>query len=839
MFARGATAGKVDMESYSEEAEDFTADATNLDIWVLDRLKALLQRAERNATLDTQLRSSGTVIFLHLLGLDTTGHTYRPKSAEYVGNLMVVDAIVKEVERMLSAFYGADDKTAYVFTADHGMSNKGNHGDGEPDNTRTPLVVWGAGIRGPKSRGLSQVWREREKEQGDYYDSWGQLDQSWREDVEQADIAALMATLLGVNMPANSEGVLPLDYLDVPLEEAVRASLANALGVLEMFRVKHSQRSSRMTRYVPFPGLKSEGGEPPGAKNVEAIVELIKQGKSGPALESCKDLIQLSLQGAHYLQTYDWLLLVSIVLTGYLGSILYGFAFLLRRYVLSSSQLQGVKEGIGLFSRGNLTFGSILALFFAKFAAEQSPVTYYLYAAFAAYYWSRIFDESSVYLAAWKSALSAQGSTSQPATQLAVTIALRVVLSLAALEIMVYGYLQRMAWTAGFIVLGLIWPAVGIPTEVKTRHDLVIILWTVSCAACGALTLSGVDKEESVVFLAASGLLFLVAGSVIAIFPRSFLQASGDNYMHLKKTVSTLRIQLLVLVVSTLVTVSSSWSLQEKKGLPLLNQCLAWLVLAFSLVLVAFQQRRKSSTLQQPASHRLILIIFGFAPIFVLLSIRDETIFFGSYCIMLLLWGKLEGSLYEERRYTQVMAGGGDTSLYTRSLQKEDVRVAIFFLFFLHVGFFGTGNIASISSFYLSPVYRLVPIFSPFLMASLLLLKILTPFVILASTFQLLCLNPPHPRANIAKPRKTGIQLAGPPLFGRESVGGLGLKDAYSLVLLACICTDVLAISFLVMVRTTGSWLEIGQTITHFAMANLLQVFVLALSAVAEVVVGR
>lgn len=55
-------------------------DATALDTWVLDRLTELFHNATYDSKLDAQLRSPGTVFFLHLLGLDTTGHAYRPHS---------------------------------------------------------------------------------------------------------------------------------------------------------------------------------------------------------------------------------------------------------------------------------------------------------------------------------------------------------------------------------------------------------------------------------------------------------------------------------------------------------------------------------------------------------------------------------------------------------------------------------------------------------------------------------------------------------------------------------------------------------------------------------------
>jgi hypothetical protein len=55
-------------------------DATALDIWVLERLRELFHNSTSDASLDAALRKDGTVFFLHLLGLDTTGHAYRPHS---------------------------------------------------------------------------------------------------------------------------------------------------------------------------------------------------------------------------------------------------------------------------------------------------------------------------------------------------------------------------------------------------------------------------------------------------------------------------------------------------------------------------------------------------------------------------------------------------------------------------------------------------------------------------------------------------------------------------------------------------------------------------------------
>lgn len=77
-----------------------------------------------------------------------------------------MDKGIKEINDLFKDFY-RDDKTAFVFSADHGMTNwgllvvigptlfgsypfPGSHGAGHPSETLTPLVVWGAGVRHAK-----------------------------------------------------------------------------------------------------------------------------------------------------------------------------------------------------------------------------------------------------------------------------------------------------------------------------------------------------------------------------------------------------------------------------------------------------------------------------------------------------------------------------------------------------------------------------------------------------------------------------------------------------------------------------------------------------------------
>jgi len=63
----------------------------------------------------------------------------------YLDNIRVFDEGIKKIEEIARDFF-QDDQTAFVFSSDHGMSNRGSHGDGDVENTETPLIVWGSGI---------------------------------------------------------------------------------------------------------------------------------------------------------------------------------------------------------------------------------------------------------------------------------------------------------------------------------------------------------------------------------------------------------------------------------------------------------------------------------------------------------------------------------------------------------------------------------------------------------------------------------------------------------------------------------------------------------------------
>ena len=353
-----------------------TLDATLLDTWVFEKVEELFALAAKNSTLEYALRENRNVLFLHLLGLDTTGHAYRPYSKEYLHNIKIVDQGIQEITRLIEDFY-ADDKTAFVFTADHGMSDWGSHGDGHPDNTRTPLVAWGSGVAKPVLVHNAIAPGHEDSFSSD----WG-LDNVQRHDVAQADIAALMAYLAGLEFPVNSVGQLPLAYLSGSPKEKAEAALVNTRGILEMYRVKQLQKRARALRYKPYRPL---GDELHSVEHrISDIEGLISDERYEEAIVESARLLNLGLAGLRYLQTYDWLLLRAVVTAGYLGWMAFALTTVIDMHVLYSKIQTSRNTGTVVF------FSSMLVLLYSILWVQKSPFTYYAYAFFPVVLWEEV-----------------------------------------------------------------------------------------------------------------------------------------------------------------------------------------------------------------------------------------------------------------------------------------------------------------------------------------------------------------------------------------------------------------------------------------------------------------
>ncbi|ESK98030.1 gpi ethanolamine phosphate transferase 1 [Moniliophthora roreri MCA 2997] len=760
MFQQGATSGKVKGWTYNEEDEDFTKDATALDTWVLNNFKTLLKNATTDPVLDAELREDKVIIFLHLLGLDTTGHSYRPHSKEYMKNIQLVDRIVKETEELISEFY-KDGLTSYIFTADHGMSVIGNHGDGNPDSTRTPFIAWGRGIRGP-------LTNPKPSSHDAYSKKWD-MNGNYRRDLEQADITPLMATLLGVDWPVNCVGVLPDVDPRKPsflaprqgVKKIAQASLTNAKMILEHYRVKHELKKAKKFFYKPFPGLEKFAANtsvPIRVHDLEEIEKQVDVGNIFAARMKALSLIENGLRGIRYLETYERTLIRTIAALAYTGWAAYASLYVFRPLDLKAKIQSSDNPGFTTAVH-SLSF-LVFSVFSGMFALEGANWTYYLYIAFPCYFWDQFISQAGrPLLDALKQNQLGISSSS---------LLLRVALVVSALVSMVFGYLHRSIWSFGLVFMGFFWPQATWPQEARQKLGIQSSLWTLSCLVTAVFPFLEVNKEESVPVITAGGFTLAAVGALQAY---RIAQRPGTN-QSLK---NLFILQLLLTVVMVFATRVSALSLQAKTGLPPLSQVLGWMVLLTSASIPFLAPVQHDS-----ADSKFLMHFLGLGPLFIILSLSDEVFFFVSYSITLYLWTEVEKSLAETIRDSK-----GTTNLSTYQFKTDDVRIVLFFLFFVQVGFFGTGK-----SFYLAPVYRLIPVFHPFFMAVPLICKITAPYVMLSLAI-----------ASVTNSLKL------PP---------------FSLFLVALMLTDGMTLTFFFNVRDTGSWLEIGQTISFFVITSLL-----------------
>jgi GPI ethanolamine phosphate transferase 1 len=352
------------------------------------------------------------------------------------------------------------------------------------------------------------------------------------------------------------------------------------------------------------------------------------------------------------------------------------------------------------------------------------------------------------------------------------------------------------------------------------RNSITLLAWAAGCLALSTFTLLPVIKVENANTVTAGGLLMLATGVGYLIFEQQITSQSRSARTVSGKTNSLSRLimglQLGVISLTIIVTRSSIASLQAKKGLPLGNQVIGWFCLISSVTLPFAHRLAPNSHYL----HRLMIIFLTFAPAFILLTISYEGLFYFAFGATLLTWVRLEHAIYvfHSKPTSQHSKQNGTVINSTTSTNADliprkthrtmtiaDFRTSLFFFFLLQSAFFSTGNIASISSFSLDAVYRLIPIFDPFSQGALLVYKIMIPFAMISAALGILN-------------RRVGLQSS-------------------ALLMVVIAISDIMTLNFFWTVRDEGSWLEIGTTITNFVIASMLGVFVAALEGLSEVLI--
>jgi hypothetical protein len=172
----------IDIDAKIDRSLEMLSRANN--IWPAD--KVIVRRA-----VAMMARGDWQLCIVHLGGLDNASHRFTPFGEEFRAKARAVD---DDIARIVAA---AGAQTTLIITSDHGTSDRGHHGSGEPITRRTPLVLTGAGI----AHGHTL-------------------------DARQTDVAPTIAALLGLPIPAPSEGEILFDALDIapPLAATLRAA---------------------------------------------------------------------------------------------------------------------------------------------------------------------------------------------------------------------------------------------------------------------------------------------------------------------------------------------------------------------------------------------------------------------------------------------------------------------------------------------------------------------------------------------------------------------------------------------------------------------------------------
>ncbi|TGZ74572.1 hypothetical protein CRM22_000862 [Opisthorchis felineus] len=778
---------------------------SDIDRWTVDQFLAELYNKETGflatspiSTDQSSTLRKGHVAFLHLDAADLVGHAFKPNSNQYVELLRHLDGLVEEVVREVKkASEGLNVTVAFILTADHGMTDWGSHGAGSIHETVTPLLVWGEGLSGPKLLPDTEIGQPVPT---DKYGLPPHIEGRVRRDIQQADLCPLMASLIGVPIPVNSVGRVPLALLNVSDSVKVKLVRANCLQLLSQLRLKREEklRSHFKFFFKEFPLLNEQD-----TRRRLKEAEKLESSRAYPqSIVEYERLTELILAALNYYHTYDRQFLgVCIGITFALWSL--AILSTLRGSILSETPECSRPLHIFRFvATGIVCFCGLLVLSLASLCPPSHTLCQLVPLVLALYL---LWSPSLRRLLSTKHDSEFPRVTSRPSqdgtihcSSFAIGL-LRSVSSLCVLELLIWGFHYRPLLSAACLVVAL-WPLL----DPSFGHGLTRVrcLWSFACLLLAVFPLLPVIGSFFQPFLAGfSGLVISAIGVLCSHWLSSSSACILPKYRPIHPSATDFRFGCIYGILAALAScavllVRSSIELPSVISLSI--QLFSWSTLALPLVLF----------LRVPP--RLGFRIFGsFSACvipFILLSTGYEVIFLCVFLLVGLLWIRLEASSMKMNELWFIntrphAAGHNEQPDDTKdALNFRNFRQSLFFIFLLVLSFFGTGNIASVNSFDPRSTYCFITLLKPAVMAVFLMLKILIPMLCLGVIYGAMQLASLHSLSNHSTAfRETGTQI--------------------TQTALCVIMSNFIAVHFFVWLRDEGSWLDIGTSISHYVIA--------------------
>ena len=325
----------------------------------------LFENATLNETLNNMLNQNKILFVHHLNYSDRIGHVYGPTSKRLKNHFKKLDKRFRQLEQDFNNFY-KDNRTTFIITSDHGMNESHNHGDSDPNITRTPFIAWGAAIK--HDNYIDEYINKNEFNFTDFA-------KIIKYEINQIDIPALISGLLGINFPKNSLGEVPIDILNLSDEIKSKILLGNMRQIYEIYKIENDKKSKSIL-YRSFYPLKHID------QKINDILNHIENNDFISSINKILKLIKAIKEGINYVFNYDKLYLKFIVLFGHILYLIFILLFVEKRAKNEFS------DYFFSFHKEKMTYASFGIYFFFNFFLflKHSPFRYYIYTSFPCYF---------------------------------------------------------------------------------------------------------------------------------------------------------------------------------------------------------------------------------------------------------------------------------------------------------------------------------------------------------------------------------------------------------------------------------------------------------------------